>query len=164
MSKELWRRSAGKLASQIAQKKISSREVIEAHLARIDDVNPTINAMPTVLRDEALAAADEADRAVRKKARLGPLHGVPFSIKTNIDLVGQPTTNAVPLLAHAILSPNEHGGYTVSVRAPLARPAGADALCRAFATGGGRTSAAGIDDLPHDALTDFVQRMERAFR
>ena len=102
MSKELWRRSAGKLASQIAQKKISSREVIEAHLARIDDVNPTINAMPTVLRDEALAAADEADRAVRKKARLGPLHGVPFSIKTNIDLVGQPTTNAVPLLAHAM--------------------------------------------------------------
>lgn len=102
MSKELWRKSAGKLAGQIAQRKVTSREVIEAHLARIDEVNPTINAMPTVLRDEALAAADKADRAVKKKARLGPLHGVPFSIKTNIDLVGVPTTNAVPLLAHAM--------------------------------------------------------------
>lgn len=102
MSKELWRKSAGKLASQIAQRKVTSREVIEAHLERIDEVNGTINAMPTVLRDDALAAADKADRAVRKKARLGPLHGVPFSIKTNIDLLGVPTTNAVPLFAHAM--------------------------------------------------------------
>jgi len=79
-------------------------------------------------------------------------------------VLGNHRTNEMPALAHAILSPNAHGGYTVSVRAPLARPAGADALCRSFATGGGRTSAAGIDDLPRDALPEFVQRLEQAFR
>jgi amidase len=103
-AKALWRKSAGKLAAQIANGKTTSRDVIEAHLERIAEVNPQINAMPTVFQDEALAAADRADRAVRKKARLGPLHGVPISVKANIDLVGSPTTNGVPLMANAMPS------------------------------------------------------------
>ena len=104
MAKPLWRRSARKLATMIAMRETSSREVIEAHLNRIMQVNPTINAMPTVFADEALAAADRADRATAKRKRVGPLHGVPFSIKANIDLVGSPTTNGVPLLAQALPS------------------------------------------------------------
>jgi single-stranded DNA-specific DHH superfamily exonuclease len=71
--------------------------------------------------------------------------------------------NRSPDLAYAILTRNAEGGFMVSVRAPRARPNGADALCRAFATGGGRAAAAGINHLPEDELPEFVRRLERAF-
>ena len=67
-------------------------------------------------------------------------------------------------VAHAILTPNAEGGYVVSVRAPLATGRGADALCRQFASGGGRSSAAGINHLPRDQLPNFVREFDRAFR
>jgi hypothetical protein len=66
-------------------------------------------------------------------------------------------------LAHAVLTPDGEGGYTVSVRAPQASPSGADALCRRFPTGGGRLAAGGINHLPQDALPRFVSEMDRAF-
>jgi hypothetical protein len=69
-----------------------------------------------------------------------------------------------PDLAHAILTPNAKGGYTVSVRAPLATGTGADTLCRQFKTGGGRSAAAGIDHLPADGVREFVGRLDQAFR
>ncbi len=77
---------------------------------------------------------------------------------------GNELANDSPELAHAILTPNAQGGYTVSVRAPLAKRMGADALCRQFATGGGRSAAAGIDHLPADQLHEFVHRLDQAFR
>ncbi len=70
---------------------------------------------------------------------------------------------AFPGRAHAILTPNAQHGYTVSVRAPLAAGTGADALCRRFATGGGRAAAAGINHLPEDRLPVFLRQFERAF-
>jgi hypothetical protein len=63
--------------------------------------------------------------------------------------------NAEPNRAHAVLKPERTGGYSVSVRAPLALPSGADALCRRFG-GGGRARAAGIDGLASDHLERFV--------
>ncbi len=69
-----------------------------------------------------------------------------------------------PDRAHAILTPNAQGGYTVSVRAPHATGTGADALCRQFPTGGGRARAAGINHLPPDQLQEFLRRLDRAFR
>lgn len=66
-----------------------------------------------------------------------------------------------PQRAHAVLTPDRRGGYTVSVRAPRARPLGADSLCREFG-GGGRSGAAGIDHLPAGALADFIARFARA--
>ena len=69
-----------------------------------------------------------------------------------------------PNIAHAILAPDAQGGYSVSVRAPRVSPTGADALCRAFATGGGRAAAAGINHLPGDRLPEFVERLGEAFR
>jgi amidase len=98
---ELWQRSATELAAMIRGREVSSREVIQAHLDRIDAVNPQVNAVVRVLADQALAAADEADRAVRDRAGLGPLHGVPFTVKENIDLAGTATTQGVPALAEA---------------------------------------------------------------
>jgi hypothetical protein len=55
------------------------------------------------------------------------------------------------------------GGYTVSVRAPLTRRTGADALCRQFPTGGGRAAAAGINRLPPEALPELVRRLDHAY-
>jgi len=66
-----------------------------------------------------------------------------------------------PRRAHAVLTPNAHGAYVVSVRAPQARPQGADRLCREFG-GGGRSAAAGIDQLPMQRLDDFIARFARA--
>ena len=61
--------------------------------------------------------------------------------------------NKMPSRAHAIISYNAHGGYQISVRAPLVNKAGADELCSLFSTGGGRKSAAGINHLPYDAVS-----------
>ncbi|MCB1752812.1 MAG: acetyltransferase [Gammaproteobacteria bacterium] len=65
--------------------------------------------------------------------------------------------------AHAILTRLDQGGYLVSVRAPLDRPAGADDLCRRFQTGGGRKAAAGINQLPGEQLERFIKAFETAF-
>ena len=100
---DLWRASASDLAKQIAAKQVSSAEVIEAHLARIEAVNPKVNAVVRVLADDARAAAKAADRLVAEGGRLGPLHGVPFTVKENIDMAGLPTTWGVPALANAVV-------------------------------------------------------------
>jgi amidase len=99
---ELWRKGAVELAAMIRDREVSSREVVQAHLDRIEAVNPHLNAIVRLLPQEALAAADAADRAVADGAALGPLHGVPCTVKENIDLAGTPTTQAVPALAEAI--------------------------------------------------------------
>lgn len=104
MSDELWRRSARDLARLIRSGDVTSRDVVEAHLARIDEVNPRLNAIVRRLDDEARAAADRADDMRRSGASLGPLHGVPCTVKENIDLAGTPTTNAVHALAEAVSS------------------------------------------------------------
>ena len=98
---ELWRRTAGELAALIRSGEVSSREVVQAHLARIDEVNPVVNAVVNRLDDSALAAADAAD-TVPLAERTGPLHGVPFTIKENIDCVGSPTTQGVPAFANTL--------------------------------------------------------------
>lgn len=67
-----------------------------------------------------------------------------------------------PDRAHALLC-EAAGGWRASVRAPVARPHGADALCRQFAGGGGRAAAAGIDLLPRERLRDFLEAFARAF-
>lgn len=68
-----------------------------------------------------------------------------------------------PRLAHAVLA--ERGGdkFCVSVRAPLRDPQGAERLCSRFVHGGGRSAAAGIDDLPVDQLANFVSAFDEAF-
>ena len=98
MSEDLWRRGAGELAELIATRAVTSREVVDAHLERIEAVNGHLNAITLVLADQARAAADAADRS----APDGALHGVPVTVKENIDLAGTPTTSGVPALAEAV--------------------------------------------------------------
>ncbi|MFZ9628699.1 MAG: amidase [Ilumatobacteraceae bacterium] len=102
MSDELWRHGALQLAGMIARREVSAREVVQAHLDRIDAVNPSVNAIVRRLDAEALTAADAADRVVAAGGPLGPLHGVPVTVKENIDLAGTPTTQSLPALAGAI--------------------------------------------------------------
>ena len=97
----LCRRTAVELAGLIRVGDVSSREVVEAHLARIDEVNDYVNAVTLILRESALEAADAADRAdAAERAR--PFHGVPFTIKENIDFLGTPTTDGLPSRADAM--------------------------------------------------------------
>jgi amidase len=98
MAEELWRNSATELARLIRQKQITSRQVVESFLGRIEAVNTKVNAITVVLADSALAAADKAD----KQPATAPLHGVPFTVKENIDCMGSATTNGVPAFAEAM--------------------------------------------------------------
>lgn len=91
----LWARGAGELAGLIAGRQVSARSVVEAHLERITEVNPAVNAVTRVMADSALAAADRVDAAVRAGEPVGPLAGVPFTIKENLDVEGQPTTDGI---------------------------------------------------------------------
>jgi amidase len=99
---ELWQRSALDLAGMIRNGETTSRAVVEAHLGRIDAVNDALNAVVRRLDDSALEAADAADRAVAGGGSLGAFHGVPITVKENIDLVGSPTTQGVVAMADAL--------------------------------------------------------------
>ncbi len=96
MERDLWRWDAVDLAAAIRTRRISSHEATRAVLERLAAVNPVLNAVTVLLADQALAAADRADAAVRRGDALGPLHGVPVTIKENIDQEGVATPNGVP--------------------------------------------------------------------
>jgi amidase len=102
MGTELWARGAGELAAMIKGREVTSSEVVEAHLGRIAEVNPHLNAVVRVLAEEARAGAAAADDAIAAGSETGPLHGVPFTIKENVDVAGTPTTNGLPIFADAI--------------------------------------------------------------
>ena len=97
----LCKKSASELAELVRSKEASSKEIVEAHFNRIKEVNPDINAITLTLEESALKLADEADSAGEEE-RKRPFHGVPFTIKENIDFMGTPTTNGIPLLAESM--------------------------------------------------------------
>jgi len=98
MTHDLCWLSATELAALIRTKKVSPVEVVDAVLARIEKINPQINAYVTLTADAARREAKTAERAVGKKgARLGPLHGVPFSVKDLVIARGVRTTFGTPL-------------------------------------------------------------------
>lgn len=77
------------MAGLIRRRKLSPVEVVQAHLDRIEQINPKINAFVQVDAERAMSQAHKAEKEVRKKnASLGPLHGVPISIKSSIDVAG----------------------------------------------------------------------------
>ena len=98
MGNELWQESATTLAGMIRSGASTSREIIEAHLERIASVNPLVNAVVEVRPDEVRRDADAADAAVKAGAPLGPLHGVPFTIKINLDVAGYATNEGTVAL------------------------------------------------------------------
>jgi amidase len=91
----IWHWSAVETANAIKAGRTSSEEVLQAHITRMRDVNPEINAVVVDLSDTALEAARAADHSQAKGAELGLLHGVPVTIKINIDVEGQANSNGV---------------------------------------------------------------------
>ncbi|HAA67494.1 MAG TPA: amidase [Acidimicrobiaceae bacterium] len=99
---DLWRLDAHEVAAGVRTKLYSAREVVESVLNRIAEKNPELNAITVEFPDEAMAAAEAADGAVSAGQAIGPLHGVPVTIKENIDVAGQATPNGVPAFANLI--------------------------------------------------------------
>jgi amidase len=103
---DLWRLDATALAELTLRGEVSSREVVTACLARMDVVNDRINAVVRRMDDEALAAADACDAALRGGSVLGSLHGVPVTIKINIDQRGHPTDQGARAL-ETLIAPDD---------------------------------------------------------
>lgn len=91
--------SATRLARALARGEVSAVELLKAMLDRVDRLNPALNAIVVQDRQQAFVQARAADRALRKGERLGPLHGVPMTVKESFDLQGQPTTWGDPAQA-----------------------------------------------------------------
>jgi amidase len=89
---ELFYASATTLARRIRDGELSAKEVVQAHLRRIEAINPRLNAVVQLAADQALNDADVADAALARGRLTGPLHGVPFSVKDWIDTAGLPCT------------------------------------------------------------------------
>jgi len=115
MAKPLWALDATETARLIRKKQASATEVVEAHLARLDAMNPKLNAVVRALHDDARAEAAAADEAIAYGDKLGPLHGVPITTKINVDQTGLPTDNGVKMLKDLIAK--EDSPQVASLRA-----------------------------------------------
>lgn len=98
----LWGLGVRDLISGLQAREFSATEVVEAHLGRISECQPVVNALSEVWADEALVLAQQADRDLREGHAAGPLHGVPFTVKANIDRQGAATTHGVVALREAV--------------------------------------------------------------
>src|SRR5262249_40706504 len=95
--------SGRELAALIRTRKLSAREVMAAHLVRINRLNPTLNAIVAKLDDdECLALADEADTRLARGDEVGPLHGLPWAFKDLEDAAGFPNTAGSPIFRNRI--------------------------------------------------------------
>lgn len=88
--------SATTLARMIRDREVSAQEVLHAHLQQIERINPQLNALVQTNTQQALEQARRADKALRQGEPIGPLHGVPFTVKDWIDAAGLPCTGGDP--------------------------------------------------------------------
>lgn len=102
MAAPIWQWSAVDTAAAIRDGQVSAEAVVQAHIDRMRDANPALNAVVVDLSAQAIEAARAADRAKAQGAALGKLHGVPVSIKINIDVEGQANSNGVPAFKNNI--------------------------------------------------------------
>ena len=93
---ELCEMSAVDLAARLAKKQVSAREVMSAHLAQIERVNSKVNAIVTLVAEQALAGAAKADEAIARRGPIGVLHGLPVAHKDLVDTAGIRTTRGSP--------------------------------------------------------------------
>ncbi len=101
-SKPIWQWSAVETAAAIRGGDITAQEAVEAAIARMADCNEAVNAVTVDLSGDAQQAARRADDVQQSGGVLGPLHGVPITIKENVDQAGQATTNGIPAFAGMI--------------------------------------------------------------
>lgn len=106
MTNPIWQWSAVETAKAIRNKTVSCVEVMQAHIGRIQEKNRTLNAITVDLSGQALEQARAADNISASGIAPGPLHGVPVTIKENIDVKGQATPNGVADYAD-IIAPDD---------------------------------------------------------
>ena len=107
--------SAKSMAQAIQDKEVSAVELVEAHLARIEEVNPALNAVVQLAAERARAEAVEADAALARGESKGALHGVPFTLKDSIDTEGIITTGGT--LGRKDFVPDADATVTARLRA-----------------------------------------------
>lgn len=102
MQTDIWSWSAVDIAAAIRQRQISCVEVVRAAVERLQAVNARVNAVTVDLSEQAMEAAQRADDILASGVAIGPLHGVPITIKENIDQRGQTTPNGVADFANVM--------------------------------------------------------------
>jgi hypothetical protein len=107
--------------------------------------------------DDLSRAAETTTQLATPDAAVYVLPDAPWSRRVRGEFANQ-LVHVQAARAHAVLTRNATGGYTVSVRAPLSKPAGADEFCLRFETGGGRPMAAGINHLAEQQLEEFSRQ------
>lgn len=122
---------------------------------------PVFEVLKNALADDFDRAHAIVPRVATEKSALMVLPDAAWSRRIH-GLIANQLARRNPGRAHAVLVGGS-GGYTVSVRAPLEKPYGADALCAKFETGGGRQAAAGVNQLPEADYARFVAEFTRAF-
>ena len=92
----LWQLSAVEQAAGVKNRTFTATELVHSALGRIEQKNAQLNAIVDLLDESALTAAQAADAAVADGKTLGPLHGVPVTVKVNVDTKGRATTQVHP--------------------------------------------------------------------
>lgn len=117
MNNDICYLGATEMAAEIRAGRLSAREVMQAHLARIESINPKVNAIVTLHAEEAMAAAAAADEAQARGASLGPLHGLPVAHKDLLPTRGMRTTygskvheNMVPTTSALVVERQQQAG------------------------------------------------------
>ena len=103
---KLWQLSAVEQAAGIRDGRFTATALVESSLARVAEKNAELNAIVDPLSEQALAAAEQADAASANGEALGPLHGVPVTVKVNVDTKGRATTNGMEVFKDVIAPDN----------------------------------------------------------
>ena len=93
MTEQLFYETAVELAAQVRRGELSARELVAAHLGRIEATNPALNAIVTLVPELAMERAAEADERQARGGQLGPLHGLPIAHKDLVNTLGFRTTS-----------------------------------------------------------------------
>ena len=101
-----WQLSASEIAQGIKAGQMSAQEVLNAHLRRLEEVNPKINAVVQQTSSIAMEQAEKIDKKVKNNEELGMLAGVPVTVKINIDQKNYATTNGARVNQHNIAKEN----------------------------------------------------------
>src|SRR6476646_9242012 len=115
---DLGLRSAVELVAMLQKGDVGSRELLDHYVARVERLNPALNAVVTLDVERARKAADAADQARARGAILGPLHGLPMTVKDTLETAGLRTTAGATMLA-------EHVPATDAIVVERVRAAGA---------------------------------------
>ena len=135
---ELIYSSATTLAQSIRDKKVSSAEVVDAYINRIEEINPKLNCVIQLSDEKARAQAKEADAALARGELKGPLHGVPMTVKDSIATAGVITTTGT--LGQRSYVPQEDATVVAKLRGGGRNNAGKYQRARAVSGGRGRQS------------------------